>query len=265
MFWVACAFIATAIVSVLAAAGYASFVRLWPYDLSFVLDNYRFDLVDGGGWAAFRSSLELAAWTAVVGSGVIFGGAYLVEKARGFEGPRALIQLLAVIPLAVPGVVLGLAYVFFFNSPANPLHGLYRTMPLLVICTVVHFYSVGHMTAVTALKQLDPEFEAVSASLQVPFYRTLLRVTVPLTLPALLDIGMLLFANAMTTVSALVFLYGPDTQLASVAVLNMDDAGDTAPAAAMAMVIVATSAAVRLVHGLVARWLVNRTQAWKAR
>lgn len=264
-FLAACTLIAGAIVGVIGVAAYASFVRLWPYDLSLVLDNYRFDLVDGGGWAAFRSSLELAFSTAIVGTIVIFVGAYLVEKARGLEGPRALIQLLAVIPLAVPGVVLGLAYVFFFNSPANPLHGLYRTMPLLVICTVVHFYSVGHMTAVTALKQLDPELEAVSASLQVPFYRTVWRVTVPLTLPALLDIGMLLFANAMTTVSALVFLYGPDTQLASVAVLNMDDAGDTAPAAAMALVIVLTSVAVRALHGLAARWLVRRTQAWKAR
>jgi iron(III) transport system permease protein len=260
-----CAAIAVAVVGVLGVSGFASLVRMWPYDLGLVLDNYHFDLMDGGGWGAYRSSLVLAASTALAGTAVIFVGAYLVEKARGLEGPRSLLQLLAVIPLAVPGLVLGLAYIFFFNSPANPLHGLYRTMPLLVVCTIVHFYSVGHMTAVTALKQLDGEFEAVSASLQVPFYRTVARVTVPLTLPALLDVGMMLFANAMTTVSALVFLYGPDTQLASVAVLNMDDAGDTAPAAAMAMVIVLTSAAVRVLHGLVARWLMRRTQAWKAR
>lgn len=265
VFGLACLAIAVAVVAVLAVSGFASLVRMWPYDLSLVLDNYRFDLVDGGGWSAYRSSLVLAGSTAVIGTAVIFAGAYLVEKARGLAGPRALLQLLAVLPLAVPGVVLGLAYIFFFNSAANPLHGLYRTMPLLVACTIVHFYSVGHMTAITALKQLDPEFEAVSASLQVPFYRTLARVTVPLTLPALLDVAMMLFANAMTTVSALVFLYGPDTQLASVAVLNMDDAGDTAPAAAMAMVIVLTSAAVRVIHGVVARWMVRRAQAWKVR
>lgn len=265
LFGLVCGGIAAAVLAVLGVAGFASLVRMWPYDLSLVVDNYHFELMDGGGWAAYRSSLVLAASTAVIGTAVIFAGAYLVEKARGLAGPRALLQLLAVIPLAVPGVVLGLAYIFFFNAPANPLHGLYRTMPLLVVCTIVHFYSVGHMTAVTALKQLDPELENVSASLRVPFYTTLARVTVPLTLPALLDIGMMLFANAMTTVSALVFLYGPDTQLASVAVLNMDDAGDTAPAAAMAMVIVLTSAAVRVVHGVVARWLVRRAEAWKAR
>ncbi len=52
-------------------------------------------------------------------------------------------------------------------------------------------------------------------------------------MPAVLDISIYLFVNAMTTVSAVVFLYSPKTTLASIAVLNMDDAGDIAPAAAM--------------------------------
>ena len=98
-------------------------------------------------------------------------------------------------------------------------------MAILVINTVVHFYTVAHLTALTALKQMDPEFETVSMSLRQPVYRTFWRVTVPVCLPAILDTGMYLFVNAMTTVSGVVFLYGPQTELASVAVLNMDDAG----------------------------------------
>ena len=69
----------------------------------------------------------------------------------------------------------------------------------------------------------------------------------------------------MTTVSAVIFLYSADTQLASVAVLNMDDAGDTAPAAAMGMMIVYTSATVRLLHFLLTRGIARRTQAWRKR
>ena len=138
-------------------------------------------------------------------------------------------------------------------------------MPILVICTITHFYTVAHLTAVTALKQMDPEFEAVSSSLNVPFYRTFFRITVPVCLPAILDISMYLFVNAMTTVSAVVFLYSPDTALASVAMLNMDDAGDTAPAAAMGMLIVGTAAGVRLVHTILSRSLLRRTQAWRYR
>jgi ABC-type Fe3+ transport system permease subunit len=79
----------------------------------------------------------------------------------------------------------------------------------------------------------------------VPVYRTLWRVIVPICLPAIVDIGVYLFVNAMTTVSAVVFLYSADTKLASIAILNLDDAGKTANAAAMGMTIVATSAGLR--------------------
>jgi iron(III) transport system permease protein len=74
-----------------------------------------------------------------------------------------------------------------------------------------------------------------------------------------------LFVNAMTTVSAVVFLYSPNTTLASVAVLNMDDAGDVAPAAAMAMMIVYTCIVVRLAHAAASRFVLARTQAWRKR
>ena len=53
--------------------------------------------------------------------------------------------------------------------------------------------------------------------------------------------------------------------MASVAVLNMDDQGDIAPAAAMAMMIVYTSATVRIAYGLLTRGIERRTQAWRRR
>ena len=260
-----CCLIGLILVSILGMACFASFAKFWPYDLTLSLKHYNFDLMDGGSWNAYWNSIELAAWTAVIGTAMVFTGAYLVEKSKGFHSGRAAMQLLCMIPMAVPGLVLGLAYVFFFNAPNNPLGFLYHTMPILVICTVTHFYTVAHLTAATALKQLDGEFESVSQSLKVPFYKTFFRITVPVCMPAILDISMYLFVNAMTTVSAVVFLYSPDTALASVAILNMDDAGDVAPAAAMGMMIVGTAAAVRLVHAGLTRGILSRTQAWRKR
>ncbi len=258
-----CTVVSVLILGILAVAAFASVVTLWPYNLTPSLKHYRFDLMDGGSWSAYYNSLEMALWTAVVGTAVVFSGAYLVEKTKGFGRTRSFVQLMAIVPLAVPGIVLGLSYIFFFNNPANPLHFIYGTMAILVICTIVHFYTVAHLTAVTALKQMDPEFEAVSASLKVPFYKTFGRVTVPVCMPAILNISIYLFLNAMTTVSAVVFLYSPDTALASVAVLNMDDAGDIAPAAAMAMMIVYTSAGVRVLHALATRGITRTTQRWR--
>lgn len=258
-----CTLVSLAFLTLLGTAAYASLVTFWPYNLELSLANYRFDLMDGGGWDAYYNSIRMAAWTAVVGTAVVFTGAYLVEKTREFTRLRAVVHLLCILPMAVPGLVLGLAYIFFFNDPDNPLGFLYRTMAILVISTIVHYYTVSHLTAATALKQMDPEFEAVSMSLKVPVYRTFWRVTVPVCMPAILDIAVYLFLNAMTTVSAVVFLYGPDTTLAAVAVLSMDDAGDVAPAAAMAMMIVYTSMAVKLVQVVLTHGLRRRTQAWR--
>lgn len=251
------------LVGILGVATFASFIKFWPYDMSFSLVHYDFDAIDPNGWSSFTNSLVMAGLTAVIGTVIIFLGAYFVEKGRGFTMLRGTLHMLAMVPMAVPGLVLGLAYVFFFAPASNPLNVIYGTVAILVLSTIVHFYTVSHLTMLTALNQIDREFESVSASLKVPFYKTMVRVHVPVSLPAISDVMMYLFVNAMTTVSAVVFLYGPDTKLASIAVLNMDDVGDQAPAAAMAMMIVATSLTVRILHGLLMRSINARTQAWR--
>ena len=251
------------ILGILGVCQFAALVKFFPYNLSLGFSNYQFDLMDGGGWDSYFNSIEMASYTAVFGTIVVFAGAYLVEKGQGLGPIRGAFQFLAMLPMAIPGLVLGLAYIFFFNAPSNPLNFLYHTMAILVISTIIHFYTVSHLTATTALKQMDSQFESVAASLKQPFYRTFLRVTVPVCTPAILDISIYLFVNAMTTVSAVVFLYSPHTTLASVAVLNMDDAGDIAPAAAMGMMIFYTAAGVKILHYLLSRGIEARTQAWR--
>ena len=258
-----CSLICGFLLLVIGMAIYASLVTFWPYNLSLSLNNYQFDMMDGGGWASYSNSLQMASWVAVIGTLLIFTFAYLNEKISTFSVLRQLLHFLAMLPMAVPGLVLGLAYIFFFNSPNNPLNFLYATMGILVINTVVHFYTVCHLTAITSLKQIDSEFESVSASLKVPFYTTFRRVTLPLCLPSILDISMYLFINALTTVSAVVFLYSSDTSLASVSIMNMDEAGDTAPAAAMAVLLMGTALGVKVLHWLLSRQLLNKTQAWR--
>jgi iron(III) transport system permease protein len=261
----ACSLIGACILSVVVVSQFAALVKFFPYNLTLTLSHYDFDTKGGGGWASYYNSIRLALLTGVVGTVVVFCGAYLVEKARGFALGRGVFHFLAMLPMAVPGLVLGLAYIFFFNAPANPLNWLYRTMTILVINTVVHFYTVGHLTALTALRQMDPEFETVSASLKQPFYRTFWRVTVPVCLPSALDIAIYMFVNAMTTVSGVVFIYSPQTELAAISVLNMDDTGEAASAAAMAMMIFYTNVGARGLHLLLARGLERRTQAWRRR
>jgi len=258
-----CVLVCALLLAVVGMAIWTSFIKLWPYDLSLSLRHYEFALVDGDLASAYTNSLKMAVCVAFFGSLTVFIGAYLTEKTRGLELIRPLMHLLAMLSMAVPGLVLGLGYIMFFNHPNNPLGFLYSTMTILVLSVIVHYYTSSHLTAVTALKQIDNEFEAVSASLKVPFYKTFFRVTLPVCLPAVLDIARYYFVVSMATLSGVVFLYSPDTILAAVAIMNLDEAGDIGPAAALASLTVLTSVAVCLVYAVATRVLLRKTQAWR--
>lgn len=269
-----CWLVAGLIIVFYLTALFASLVKVWPYQLELGFWHYHFSGTGGGGYGAFWNSLRMSFYSALWGTAITFLAAYLIEKTRQLNSLRQFAYFLSLAPLALPGLVIGLAYIFFFNAKGwtlgglflpNPLNWLYATMIILVLCNIVHFFSVSFLTATTALKQMDREFETVSASMGVPFTKTFVRVTVPVCLPAILEIGMYYFVNSMATVSAVIFLYSADLPLASVAVANMDDAGDTAPACAMSVLIVIANILARLLYGLSTRGIRRRSQAWLTR
>jgi iron(III) transport system permease protein len=260
-----CLIVGGLIAAVLGVAIWASFITYWPYNMALTLRNYAFETYDPSGWSSYFNSVAMAAAGSVFGTALVFTGAYLIEKTKVAGLGRFIAQLLAMLPMAVPGLVLGLGYVFFVNASWNPFNIFYGTLTVLVVNSIAHFYTVAHITALTALKQIDLEFESVSASLKVPFWRTFGRVTVPISMPAILDIAVYMFVNALTTVSAVIFLYGPGTKLASIAIVHMDEAGATAAAAAMATMIVVTALGAKLLHLLLDRLLFARLQVWRQR
>ena len=242
---------------------YGSLVQFWPYNLTLTLEHYAFDSNSVYGWQPFLNTLKLGALTAITGTLLIMVLAWVQEKGRHFAPLRQLMHLLAMLSLAVPGMVLGLGYIFFFNRADSLLGGLYGTLPLMVLSCIIHYYTVGHMTALTSLKQLPKELELVAISLRIPLLKAFWRVTLPASLPALLEIFIYLFVNAMTTTSAVIFLYSSDSVLASIAVLNMEDSGDTAAAAAMATLILLAAAGIKLLQLYLSRTLLERTQRWR--
>jgi len=205
-----CSTVAMALLAVMGTAMLASLVTFWPYNLSLGFKHYQFDMMDGGGWASYGNSLAMAAATAVVGALLSFLSAYLVAKPTGWARARQWLHAVATLPMAVPGLALGLGYILFFNAASNPLHFLYGSLGILVLCSVAHFFSVAHITQLTALQQLDAEYERVADSMGVPFWTLLWRVHLPVCLPAVMQVAGYFFVNAMTTVSAVVFLYAPE-------------------------------------------------------
>lgn len=229
------ALVACAVLVVVGIVIFASFVRLWPYNLSFTLSNYDFDVQ--GGYEPFLTSLRMAIMAAAIGVVATTVSAYVVQKTQTVLG--RLLYFVSVLPAAVPGMVLGLGYIFAFNDPGNPVYAIYGGVIFLAINTIYHYHAQGFLTATTALKQIDATFDEASEMLGGGFLRTFWQVHLPIILPALVGLGVFFFMRAMVTLSGVIFLVQPGTNLAAVSVLLLDDSGETTQAAAFSTLIMA--------------------------
>jgi iron(III) transport system permease protein len=245
------ALVALAILSVVGVVVFASFVHLWPYNMSLTLRHYNFDVQQGAEplWNSVRVSLMAAG----IGIVVTVAAAYLNAK---FRNPATrLLYFLAILPAAVPGTVLGLGYILAFNDPANPINAIYGTFLLLAICNVFHYHAQGFLIASTSVRQISDTFDEASATLGAGFLRTMTRITLPIIWPAIVSVGVFFFMRSMVTLAAVVFLFTPGTQLAAISVLLLGDRGATNQAAAFSCSIMAIVIGSLLLAHLVLRLL----------
>ena len=229
-----CVVIAGAMILFFAVALFASLIKLWPYNLTFTLSNYDLTAVAAGnGGVAFKNSIMISLLTAFLGTILTFTGAYLIDKSKSFPVSRKIAYFLSITPLAIPGTVIGLSFIMFFNASVfqipftdygimNPFHGIYGTIWIILLANMIHFY-----------------------------YRTLWKVTIPMCFPAICEMWVYFFVNALVTVSAVVFLYSPASPIASVMIVSMQGAGQTAPAAAMCMLLLFINLGVRMIYEIV--------------
>lgn len=262
------------IISIFVTIFVSAFSKLWPYDLSFSFNNFKFYDYNGGIEIFFKNSFILAVLSGIFGTFMTFMSAYLIEKKEKKTLKDKVIYFLSLVPLALPGMVIGISYIFFFNksyftipflniSIMNPFNSLYKTIWIMVLANVIHFYSISFLTANTALKKLDKEFERVSLSMGIPWYKTFSNVTFPMCLESILEIFFYYFVNSMVTISALVFLYTSSLNLLSIAVINLDDTGEIAKASAMSIVILLTNIIIKIIYQIILKFLQKRKNKMK--
>lgn len=227
--------VCAAIASVVGVVVFASFVRLWPYNMSFTLRHYEFDVQNG--LQPLWTSVWMSLIAAVIGIVVTVTAAYVSHKHQN-TFTRGL-YFLSILPAAVPGMVLGLGYIMAFNNPSNPLYVLYGSVLILAICNVYHYHAQGFLIATTSVKQISDTLDEASTVLGASFLRTMAKISLPIIWPSIASIGVFFFVRSMVTLSALIFLITPSTQVAAVSVLLLDDAGNQNQAAAFSVCIMA--------------------------
>ena len=227
----ACATVAVVIVYFYALLLYASLVMALGANHTFTLQHYRAIFTDG--MKAIRDTLIIAAFAMPLGGlyGVLLG--YLVAK-RNFIGRRTM-ELVSMVNYALPGTIVGIAYLIAFNDPPIELTG---TALIIVACYVFRYGPTGIRATIALLQQIDKSLEEASLGLGAGTATTFRRITLPLILPAFFAGLGVVFIRSMTAISATIFLVSIGWTLITVKILENITELSLGPAAAFSVLVV---------------------------
>ncbi len=231
---------------------YGAFTELWGVNHAFTLDNFRYVFSTGASYLV--NTLKLAGIATPLGGilGIII--AYLVTR-KDFPGRRTL-DFLAMLNFAVPGLIVGMGYVFAFNTPPIQLTG---TAAIIILVFIFQRMPVTIRDGIAMLQQIDPVIDDAAADLGSGFFRTFRRVTLPLVAPALVAGMAYMFSACVTSISAVIMVVSAKWQLVTVALLHEVDNADLSQAAAYGVVIIVVVLGTIflmdfLVRNLLGRW-----------
>jgi iron(III) transport system permease protein len=216
---------------------YASIVQAFGANHSLTLEHYRVIFTEG--FPAIKDTLFVAIVGMPLGGlyGIVVG--YLVGRTK-FAGRRAM-EVVSMLNYALPGTIVGIAYLLAFNDKPLALTG---TATILIACYVFRYSPTGIRTTIALLQQIDKSMEEASASLGANSFVTFRRVMLPLILPAFFAGLGVVFIRSMTAISATIFLVSINWTLITVKILeNMTEVA-LGPAAAFSVFVIAVVLAV---------------------
>ncbi len=226
-----CALTAVVVVYLYALLLYASLVVALGANHTWTLQHYKVIFTDG--IKAIVDTLIIAAIAMPLGGlyGVLLG--YLVAR-KQFKGRRTM-EMLSMINYALPGTIVGIAYLIAFNDPPIMLAG---GALIVIACYVFRYGPTGVRATVALLQQIDPSLEEASQSLGASSTQTFRRITLPLILPAFFAGLGVVFIRSMTAISATIFLVSIGWTLITVRILENMTELSLGPAAAFSVLVV---------------------------
>ncbi len=231
---------------------FGSFTKLWGINNTLTLDHYRYAFTVG--WRYLADSLELAAIATLIGGVLGITIAYVVARKRVIG--RGLIDFLAMVNFAVPGIVIGIGFIFAFNTGPLLLTG---TAAIIILVFLSQRTPAVVRDGVAMLQQVDPVIDEAAADLGAGFFRTFGRVILPLTAPALVAGMAYMFAACITSISAVIMVVSARWYLITVQLLAAVDLGDLSVAAVYGVLILTfVMGAIVLMDVVVSRLLLRR-------
>lgn len=202
------ALISLALLSVFVVMFVVPFVKQWPYQPYFTLDVITRIVSDSSIWQVYEHSIGVALVSAAVGTIFCYAAALVKARSQLPLWCQTTMDSFAMITNTVPGMVLGIGFLFAMSG--TPLA---NTFTILVLANLVHFFTTPYMMATSALSKMNAGWETTGALMGDSWIKTVSRVIVPNSLPTLLQMFQYFFVSAMVTISAVVFLTGARTML----------------------------------------------------
>jgi iron(III) transport system permease protein len=187
----------------------------------------------GSAWDSFFITVGVAAIAAPITALIGLTTAYVLSRHQ-FAGKRSF-EFLTMLSFAIPGTVIGVAYIVAFNVPPIEITG---TGLILIICFVFRNMPVGVRAGMAALSQIDRSLDEASMTLGASTGTTVRRITLPLLKPAIVATLVFSFVHAMTAVSAIVFLVTARYNMATAYIVNRVEAGEYALAIAYSSLLI---------------------------
>ncbi len=200
--------ISLALLSVFVVMFVVPFVKQWPYQPYFTLDVITRIISDSSIWQVYEHSIGVALVSAAVGTIFCYAAALVKARSQLPAWCQTTMDSFAMITNTVPGMVLGIGFLFAMSG--TPLA---NTFTILVLANLVHFFTTPYMMATSALSKMNAGWETTGALMGDSWIKTVSRVIVPNSLPTLLQMFQYFFVSAMVTISAVVFLTGARTML----------------------------------------------------
>jgi len=228
----ACVLVAAVTAYFYVLLAYASLVVALGANHAFTWQHYRVIFTEGA--KAIRDTLIIAGFAMPLGGlyGILVG--YLVARKR-FIGRRSM-EVASMLNYALPGTIVGIAYLIAFNDPPIELTG---TALIIVACYVFRYGPTGIRATVALLSQIDKSLEEASQGLGAGSGTTFRRITLPLILPAFFAGLGVVFIRSMTAISATIFLVSISWTLITVKILENITELALGPAAAFSVLVVA--------------------------
>ena len=184
------------------------FIEEWPYRMNFTLEHVQAVFEDRQLYGVYVNSVIVALVTALAGTLIAYGGALVTARSTVSGKLKKVIDSIALVTNTIPGMVIGLAYLFVFTG--TPLQ---NTFPIIIICNIVHYFSTPYLMMKNSLSKMNASWETTAMLMGDNWMKTITRVVTPNALSTLLEVFSYYFVNAMVTVSAVIFIAGARTMV----------------------------------------------------